>query len=118
MLVGAGETCPKVMQVDFIRNVGTGKAYPKKFMRADFIRNVGAGETCPKKSCGRISSAPTKHWEGEAPAEPKISANREMGRSDKFGLTRRFALPLDCPPMNWWATFTKPAKAGYFFSRL
>ena len=38
-----------------------------------------------------------KAREGEAPAEPKISANREMGNSagrGKLRLTGRFALPL------------------------
>jgi len=34
--------------------------------------------------------------EGEAPAEPKLSASREVGKSadwERFGLTYRFALP-------------------------
>jgi len=63
-----------------------------------------------------FSTSEISLWEGEAPAEPKISAGREMGRSDKFGLTRRFALPLSRPPMNWRAMTTKPTKAGYFQS--
>jgi len=41
--------------------------------------------------------AEQKAREGEAPAEPKLSAGREMGKSDEFGLTRRFALPLGLP---------------------
>ncbi|MFA0752227.1 MAG: hypothetical protein SLRJCFUN_002630, partial [Candidatus Fervidibacter sp.] len=66
-----------------------------------------------------------KFWDGEAPAEPRRSANREMGRSagrGKFGLTRgspshwasfpntlTYPLPTcppltgttSCPPNSW-----------------
>ena len=62
---------------------------------------MSTGQECVLKVF--LTDFPTSEislWEGEAPAEPRISAGREMGRSagrEKLGLTGRFALPLRLP---------------------